>query len=456
MPDPYTKDARVERIGQISEIAAMRQQPIVDLLHENDQTLVDQLLPLNFIHANVTADFLPLLEAREDVLFIESLNAVFSLSLLESRQITGIEQTKYRGYDGSNTIIGIIDSGLDIEPGSYDPGSHTATPAHDDLDDLDYIRDTGKAKLNRIMDMTGGNNPDDCHGHGTQVAGIATGTGAVQQAYSGYAPNAKLNVYKVLDDCPGGINSNITNPNTLNAIRVKAITAAIKEATNDEVDVINLSLGGWVIHDGMRMAINRAYDMGISIVTSTGNHGRDSPPFISDPGTYHKVLSVGATSQDKTNLRMPYSGYGGTNDGRIKPDLTAPVDTIHPIYGGMVAPTNVTDTYATDLYGTSFAAPQVSGAIADLIEKYDRNGVTLTPGMLYAIMLSQATGTATSDDGLRMDNQIGAGTLGMRYNNIKTVSSFVGVGKALASTTFLIDVPRGNREVHHGPVVARG
>ena len=77
-PYPYTKDARTERIAQISEIAAVRQQPIVDLLFENNQTLVDQLLSINFIHANVTADFLPLLEAREEVLFVESGNAIFT------------------------------------------------------------------------------------------------------------------------------------------------------------------------------------------------------------------------------------------------------------------------------------------------------------------------------------------------------------------------------------------
>ena len=433
-PDPATYptvEQRNQRYRDIAGEARVQQQPIVDLLHKHNQTLVGQQLHVNYVDADVTADLLPKLEDLDIVQYVHSRNHIVSSFLLESRQITGVEQYKNLLNDGTNTIIGVIDSGIDIVHGTYDDSSNTATALHRSLDDLDDRPQSSDPKLNKITDNhhldEDGNNPEDCNGHGTQVAGVALATGGASSAHSGYAPQAKLNAYKTTINCDGDHDTN-------------AIVSAIEEAITDNVDVLNLSLGtnntrAFPGTDSMSRVVDRAYNSGISVTISAGNYGHN----VSSPGVAHKALTLGATSQDRLDVRMPYSNYGGTADGRIKPDLMAPVDTIYDINGGMVVPTLGVDQYAA-VSGTSFAAPQAAGAIADLIEKYQRNRVTLEPGRIYAMMLSQAMGNATGSEGLRMDNEIGAGVISMRHNTLETRSGHTGFSSN-GSATLPINVP---------------
>ena len=448
-PDEYnypTAEQRAERFAELADLAAAQQSPVVDLLNKNNQTIIEQDLGLNHISADVTVEFLPELEALDEVLFIESRNKFYALQLLESKQITGIEQAKYWGYSGSDTIVGIIDSGLDIVDGSYSSATKTATPKHRDLITLSATNDT---KLNKIMDFyhgtnstesadNYGDNPDDCLNHGTRIAGIISGTGSVNPAYSGYAPDSKINVYKTTKGC------GIYNDRN-------AILKAIHQATAiDNVDVLNLSYGGIILGssgaDRSSQAADRAFRNGTAVVVSVGNagHSDSSYHWPLSPAAAHNVLAVGSVYQELPDTRSEYSSYGGTNDGRIKPDLMAPVGTLYKKFD-MVTTDLGTDKYAgVDSYygveGTSYAAPQVAGAIANIIEQYKRNDITLEPGRIYAMMLSQALGNRTGDDGLRMDNKIGAGIFNMRYNTMETHSGHVEVsGNDYA--TLQIDAP---------------
>jgi hypothetical protein len=76
--------------------------------------------------------------------------------------------------------------------------------------------------------------PYDDYGHGTHVASLVGGNGALSQnLYSGVAPGTSLIGLKVLDGTGGGYTSNV----------IAAIEFAITNKTALGIDVINLSLG---------------------------------------------------------------------------------------------------------------------------------------------------------------------------------------------------------------------
>lgn len=90
---------------------------------------------------------------------------------------------------------------------------------------------------------------------------------------------------------------------------------------------------------------------------------------LMEPTDAHGAFSVGAVYQGNWNLPdpppEPYSSHGPTNDGRQKPDITAPDGTQSTAYGAS--------------YGTSFSSPTTAGAAA-LIWSVDPSFTALDVG----------------------------------------------------------------------------
>jgi len=111
------------------------------------------------------------------------------------------------------------------------------------------------------------------------------------------------------------------------------------------------------------------------------------------PGDAAGAVTAGATYWVDDNLE-PFSSRGPTNDGRIKPDVTAP-DGVS------------TYTYGTrNFYGTSASAPHVAGAAALLLAAKP----SLTANQLQAYLES----TAVDRGALGKDNLYGAGRIDVR------------------------------------------
>ena len=75
------------------------------------------------------------------------------------------------------------------------------------------------------------------------------------------------------------------------------VVAAIDQAIEDRVDILNLSLGNNVNGPDLpiSVAINNAVDHGITSVTSSGNSGPEMWT-VGFPGTASKAISVGAST----------------------------------------------------------------------------------------------------------------------------------------------------------------
>lgn len=117
--------------------------------------------------------------------------------------------------------------------------------------------------------------------------------------------------------------------------------------------------------DGSTTIVSRAAgmasDRGIIVVVSAGNEGDNSSwPYITAPADARDALAVGSVTE--TGLRSGFSSVGPTADGRIKPDVMA-MGTMTTIF--RYSNNNGSITHGN---GTSFAAPQIAGLAAGILQ----------------------------------------------------------------------------------------
>lgn len=177
------------------------------------------------------------------------------------------------------------------------------------------------------------NDPNDDHGHGTHVAGIAAALtdNARGIAATGWA--ARIMPMKALDRTGNGSHSAIAN--------------SIVWATDRGADVINMSLGGPFTSSTLSQATAYAIDRGVTLVAASGNQNSSNPIY---PAAYPNVIGVGATTQ--TDTRASFSNYG------TFVDVSAP---------GVAILSTVRDGGYQAWHGTSMASPIVAGVAALLV-----------------------------------------------------------------------------------------
>jgi serine protease AprX len=187
--------------------------------------------------------------------------------------------------------------------------------------------------------------------HGTAVAGIVGAAGA---EYTGMAPEATIYNYKIL----------ATHP-VFNATDFEG-ALAIQQALEDGVRVANCSWGAGPAGDGTSRearACDRAWRFGLTIVKSAGNLGPGQRT-LTTPADAEGVIVVGATDDDGRAIES-YSSRGPTPDGRARPHLVAPGGHSGVGLKGLLATGGLGDIG----WGTSYAAPHVTGLLALLLER---------------------------------------------------------------------------------------
>lgn len=187
----------------------------------------------------------------------------------------------------------------------------------------DRIQESGYDYIDADTDAT-----NDLYGHGTNVAGIVADCTNSFQVY--------LYPIRVLNASGGGSTSNVVN--------------AIREATEKNVNVINLSLVTKTISEAMDEAVIDAVNAGVTVVAAAGNNSTDTAQLSPAHLTYPGFLVIGAAESD--GGIASYSNYGESVD------LFA--------YGTDITCCSRSGGYTTAT-GTSIAAPHITGLSALLI-----------------------------------------------------------------------------------------
>jgi serine protease AprX len=231
---------------------------------------------------------------------------------------------------------------------------------------------TGRVKAEISFVSSGTNSAGDGRGHGTVVAGIAAGNAP---GYAGAAPNADIVSLDVMDDSGAGRTSDV----------IAAAEWIYRNKAAYNIRIANFSLhSGAVNHfwlDPLNVAVSKLWHSGVVVVAAAGNYGNATGPsgVLYAPGSNPFVITVGAVDIDGTSStwddsRAPWSAYGRTPDGFLKPEICAAGRY-------MVGPIPTSSTLAVqkanrlvgngyiELSGTSFAAPVISGIAAQVLAR---------------------------------------------------------------------------------------
>jgi hypothetical protein len=138
--------------------------------------------------------------------------------------------------------------------------------------------------------------PVDDYGHGTHVAGVVAATLNNGLGMAGLAPNVQIDPRKVLNSSGSGSLSDVAD--------------AIRDATLDGAQIINMSLEASVTSPVLDAAVEYAAFNNVLLVGAAGNCTSFSacPPPIRWPAAYPEVIAVGST--DYWDRRASYSAVG--------------------------------------------------------------------------------------------------------------------------------------------------
>jgi serine protease AprX len=285
------------------------------------------------------------------------------------------------------------------------------------------------------------NSPGDGRGHGTFVAGIAAGAA---DGYAGATPQANLVGIDVMDD--HGV------ARTSDVIAACQWILANKGKYNIRVANFSLHSGtkGNFTHDPLDKAVEQLWFSGVVVVAAAGNYGTASGPsgVPYAPGNDPFVLTVGAidiggTKRRNDDFPAPWSAWGPTLDGFSKPEIVAPGRyMVGPVPAGSTLAIERADKVTAPGYiqlsGTSFAAPVVAGAAAQILARHPE----FTPDQVKGALMVSAKPVDDAPEG-----SVGVGELQM--GKAALMSSPPNPNKAL--DRFLVGGPLGG-----GPAVFNG
>ena len=253
--------------------------------------------------------------------------------------------------DGSGSTVAVIDTGVNYNHEALGGGFG---PGHKVVAGYDFADGSPDPIATTMM-------------HGTAVAGIIASS---DPSHPGIAPGADIAALKILgDNTPGNFNK-----------VADALQWVIDHHQDDNITAVNISLSdgnnymyNWFAKDGgvgqrITDLIEQLAGLNIPVIAATGNsfdgktQGEGFVAIV--PGTI-SVTATDASDHLVSNAQRLGPALGGDS----ATDIAAPGQ-------GITAPSDGESNFATG-DGTSFAAPQVSGAVVLLQQIYQSRYGTL-------------------------------------------------------------------------------
>lgn len=208
--------------------------------------------------------------------------------------MTQVDQLRARDVRGNGIKIAVVDTGIDYDHpalgGCFGEGCLVSFGT--DLVGDDY---TGGATP-PVPD----NDPDDCAGHGSHVAGII----AAQEnpyGFTGASPDVTLGAYRVFG-CDGSAGNDV-------------LIAAFNQAYEDGADIITASIGGasgWS-EDPWAVAVSRIVDAGVPCTLSAGNSGDSGQFYASTAANGKGVASIASVDNTQAPSILINASYNVAN-----------------------------------------------------------------------------------------------------------------------------------------------
>ncbi|TDC51735.1 peptidase S8 [Jiangella ureilytica] len=360
------------------------------------------------------------------------------------------------GFTGDGLRVAVIDTGIDIDhpdlggggaPGGTSFPSGRVVAGYDFVGD-DYNADDTSAAYQPVARPD--DNPDDCNGHGSHVAGIVGASGdTATDGVLGVAPDVEFGAYRVFG-CGGSTTSDI-------------ILAALERAHADDMDVVNMSLGAGFVtwpEYPTATASDALVDAGVVVVASIGNNGAAGSWSAGAPGVGEKVIGVASFDNTEYDARM----FTVTPDGREFGYAEAAGSPSAPTEGSLPMSRTGTPASTADACTATGALPDLSGTVA-LIERgtcpfYEKARNAQQAGAAAVILYNNVPGALSptvappspadppitipvvavpQDDGVELDGRIAAGATTLTWTDETTtienttaglVSSFSSYGMA--------------------------
>lgn len=259
------------------------------------------------------------------------------------QQLLPLNNTYNYNNDGSGVSAYVIDTGIRITHTEF---GGRATHGFDAVND--------------------GYNGNDCHGHGTHVAGTIGGTNY------GVAKNVQLIAVRVLNCSGSGTTSGVIAG--IDWVTVNAVRPA----------VANMSLGG-SISLALDSAVTNSINSGVSYAIAAGNSSQNACNF--SPARVPAAITVGATNN--SDSRPSWSNYGKCLD------LFAPGVSITSAWIG-------SDTATNTISGTSMATPHAAGVAALKLQ----GSPTATPAEVAAELVTKSTANIVKNTGKNSPNRL--------------------------------------------------
>jgi len=362
---------------------------------------------------------------------IESINSV---------SFIGADKAHSLGITGKGIKVGVLDSGIDFTHkmlgGTGDPsiwenmdGSLETEhfPNKKVVGGIDLVGEKYDAS-SPVFDQRipkPDNNPVDEGGHGTHVAGSIAGTGDGVNTYSGVAPDAVLHAIKVFG----------TNGSTGDGVIIAGLEYSIDPNGDldpeDQLDVINLSLGGdfGKEHSLYKEAIKNLAKGGVTSVIAAGNAGHNSY-IVGSPSTTDEAISVAASIDNmEKNYKFDAVIFKTLENEKliaplIEGDISTPVEEAGDIVGKLIfagtAATDFSEELKQSLKGNIALIDRGEVAFVDKLKRaYEAGaiGVVVVNNVdgdafqmggeeviaLPAIMITKALGTALKEQMSKAD-----------------------------------------------------
>ena len=315
------------------------------------------------------------------------------------------------GATGQDILAGVIDDGIDQDSPEF----------------------AGRIS-SQSVDLAGSRGINGEGTHGTNVAQVLLG-GKNDAGTFGIAFNANLLVLRA--DRPGSCaTEDPANDESGCRFPETAIAAGLDRAASAGARVVNISLGGEDPPGAtLRAAVSRATAAGIIVIVSAGNEG-DTTANGNDPNNPDRFaqglrdagggLVVIAGSVDENRAISDFSNRAGGYAGSY---LTALGEGVCCAYENGVLKTE--GNFVFVLNGTSFAAPQVAGAVALIAQAFPN----LTSQQIVSLLYQSARDAGAAGD----DAVYGQGILDIaRAFQPMGATSLAGTATAVA-----LDAPLG-------------